>query len=596
MSISKPIAICAAIVWLTVTGLAPAAAFAQSARPAIFVCHNIATAPQFNNYAAVTSFAVGIDGEITYVGDFFTNDYPQAIDVSPNGRFLAVTHASSSTTTEDLLVFRIESDASLTMWAVYPTPDSPLSVRWISNDAVACTETKTSGMNRVHVYRFTETNPVPTRLTLIDSEDIGVFSAYLSVHPSRKFLYASDSSLNGSVLKVRTFSVETDGGLTFAGDLTFVGDTNTSSYPLDMIVTNDGSKLYAAGGIGLLSGGDPHRIHGFSIPESGLCELLPGSPFISPNNSPAHVAVTGDDQILLVGHGSDGDIRSFFISPEDGFLTDTGNVISIGGQGDIGAIAAVGNSLFATRRYSSTNNPSGLLQYRINSDGSFVQIGELINTNGPASDAIAVWVPPSVTPADINADGAVDQLDVDAFVAALLGQPLAPEHLIRSDLNGDSSADGRDVEPFVVSFLSPDIDGACCNPDGTCVITDEVGCAFGVPGSTWLGVGSECSECPDPAPVITEVFGPGIPTCNSSGWQVFISVVGSHFTQTTQVVLRQDGQPDIHPDFINYTGTDFIDASFPVQGVNPGDWFVVVINPDGQSVSWPIPIEIIFCP
>ncbi|MBK8269431.1 MAG: beta-propeller fold lactonase family protein [Planctomycetes bacterium] len=133
---------------------------AQSVRPAVFVAHNIATNPNFNNYAAVTSFTVNSDGTVEWVGNYFTNDNPQAIALSPNGKWLAVTHGTSNSVTEDLLVFRVESDASLTMRAVYSTPDSPLDVEWINDETVACTETDLSGDNFVHVYRFSDTNPI----------------------------------------------------------------------------------------------------------------------------------------------------------------------------------------------------------------------------------------------------------------------------------------------------------------------------------------------------------------------------------------------------------------------------------------------------
>ena len=210
--------------------LTPDAAVAQPAQPAIFVCHNIAVNPP-NTFPAVSSFTMDPDGTVHYVGNYATNNNPQAISVSPNGRFLAVTHGTSSSTTEDLIVYRIESDASLTMWAVYATPDSPLDVEWISNDVVACTETKTSGTNRVHVYRLAENNPVATRLTLIDSEPTGVFTAYLQRHPSGNYLYASDSDLGGTSLHIRLFAVNPD------KTLEMVNDINTPSYPLDMTVT-----------------------------------------------------------------------------------------------------------------------------------------------------------------------------------------------------------------------------------------------------------------------------------------------------------------------------------------------------------------------
>jgi 6-phosphogluconolactonase (cycloisomerase 2 family) len=415
----------------------------------VFVCHNIVTNPEANSFPAVSSFTVNPDGTLNYAGNYFTNNNPYAISVSPNGRFVAVSHASSSATTEDLLVFRVEPDASLTMWAVFATPDSPLDVEWVTNGAVACTETDSSGPNFVHVYRFVETNPIHSRLTLIDTEEIGANSAYLQGHPSGGFLFANDAALGGAGLKIRTFKVNED------DTLSFVSDAFTSLYPLDMAVTHDGSTLYSGAGIGLLFGGDPHRVHGFSIdPDTGSLGTLEGSPYFSPGDAPAHVTVTGDDQFLLVGHGGDGDVRSFQIDSESGSLTDTGNVVSVGGQGDIGGIAALDRFLFATKRFSSTGSPSGLRVYQVDDFGGFIQIGGDIDTFGSGSDAVAVWKPAACAPGDINCDAQVNDLDIAAFVSALLGTPQEPIHVGRSDLNGDAFANGLDVPGFVGAYLN----------------------------------------------------------------------------------------------------------------------------------------------
>lgn len=60
-----------------------------------------------------------------------------------------------------------------------------------------------------------------------------------------------------------------------------------------------------------------------------------------------------------------------------------------------------------------------------------------------------------VCAADIDNNGVVDALDVDAFVAVLLGMPLDPGHVTRSDLNFDGVADGRDIPLEVACLLAP---------------------------------------------------------------------------------------------------------------------------------------------
>jgi len=563
-------------------------AAAQSPLPAVFVCHNIATNPEFNNYAAVTSFTVNPDGTVHHVGNYFTNDNPGAIAVSPNGKYLAVTHASASAP-EDLLVFKINYDASLTMWAVILTPDSPLDVEWATNDVVVACETRSSGTNFVHAYRFVESNPIHSRLTLIDSEQTGAFTAYLQRNPTAPYLYASDSPLGGGGNKIRSFAINPDGTLTYIED-EFIG-----SYPLDMAITRDGTKLYSAGGIGALSGGNNHLIHGFMTEGSNGIFPMIGTPFTSLGDSVAHVAVTGDDRFLLAGHGGDGDVRSFLISPEDGFLTDTGFVVSVGGQGDIGAMNTIGRFLMVTRRYSSTGNPSGLLVYHINQNGSFVNVGGIIDTHGTASDAVAVWTPPVDSRGDINNDGQVNLLDVTALIAVLMDAPIDPSHVARADLTSDGLANGRDIHFFVNYLLHPTPTGACCVQDAACFVTTQLECQF-EDSAPWIGVGTTCAQCGQAPPQIFDVIPDNPSYCNSPGTQANFTITGANFDPAATAVLASAGQPPRTPAFLSVLSSDTIIAGFDVSGAAPGQWHIEVTNPDTQTAISPVQHPIQLCP
>jgi len=564
-------------------------AIAQSTLPAVFVCHNIATNPQFNNYAAVTSFTVNPNGTVNHVGNFPTNDNPQAISVTPNGRFLAVSHGTASSTTEDLIVFKINPDASLTMWAVILTPDSPLDVEWVTDDVLVACETRSSGQNFVHAYRLVENNPIHSRLTLIDTEPTGAFTAYLQRHPSGQYLYASDSPLTSGANKIRSFAVNPDGTLTFIED-EFVG-----SYPLDLAISHDGTKLYSAGGIGSLSGGSSQLIHGFITEGNAGIFPMNGTPFVSQGDSVAHVTVTGDDRFLLAGHGGDGDVRSFLISPEDGFLTDTGNVISIGGQGDIGAMKAVDRFLFVTRRYSSTNNPQGLLVYHINQNGSFVNVGGLIDTQGTASDAVAAWKPPANSQGDVNNDGQVNLLDIPALIAVMMGAPIDPSHVGRADLNHDGLADGRDIHYFVNYLLHPVQDGACCSFVDACFVGSQIDCQF-ESNALWIGGGTTCAQCGQPPPVIFDVFPDSPSYCNTPGSQANFTISGANFAPAATAVLASAGQPSRTPAFLSVLSSDTILAGFDVSGAAPGQWHIEVTNPDLQVAVSAVQHPIEVCP
>ncbi len=54
---------------------------------------------------------------------------------------------------------------------------------------------------------------------------------------------------------------------------------------------------------------------------------------------------------------------------------------------------------------------------------------------------------------DVNADGAVNGLDVIRFTAAVLGNPVDPADVTRSDMNCDGAANLDDVELFVAAVL-----------------------------------------------------------------------------------------------------------------------------------------------
>jgi len=68
---------------------------------------------------------------------------------------------------------------------------------------------------------------------------------------------------------------------------------------------------------------------------------------------------------------------------------------------------------------------------------------------------IAIRNPFAFAPADINADGAVDVLDVVALAAALVGEAQSPDDILRADVNRNGTADGRDIANFIGLLLNP---------------------------------------------------------------------------------------------------------------------------------------------
>ncbi|MFQ5502237.1 MAG: hypothetical protein ACE5EQ_08030, partial [Phycisphaerae bacterium] len=54
---------------------------------------------------------------------------------------------------------------------------------------------------------------------------------------------------------------------------------------------------------------------------------------------------------------------------------------------------------------------------------------------------------------DIDADGDFDSQDVDAFYSAVLGVPIAPEHMANSDVNFDGLTDGMDIQTYLDAMM-----------------------------------------------------------------------------------------------------------------------------------------------
>jgi len=385
---------------------------AQSEAPTLFIVNNTT--------ASVASFIINDDGALTFVDTFSTGEGPQALDVSPNGRYLAVGHGTASTTTEELRIFEIGADASLTEVLNADVPDSPLSLLWLDDQKLAVAETDL-GESFVNTFAFDADAPA---LTQIDSEATGDFTPFIALRPQGDFLYADDSFGNF----IFPFNVEDDGSLTPTP-----AESTGSLFALEMAISDDGAKLYAAAGIS----GDGQSVLGFSIDDqSGELSPLPGSPFTSPGSSPAHIVLSEDDQWAFVGHGSDATIWSFAIE-DDGALTPTGEMFDVGFQGSIGDLAIMDDILFVSDETSAFDNQTGVYTFQIDeTDGSFSIIG-MFSTQGGRPQAIALWNPAGPA-ADLNGDGVVDGADL----GLLLGQWGADGP---ADLNDDGVVDGADL-------------------------------------------------------------------------------------------------------------------------------------------------------
>lgn len=360
------------------------AAFGQSSQRAAFVANNGNVEGSISSFTfSPTGAPVFVAKTVTGSGSGSAGNNAYGIALSPDGRHLATTHATAASVVEQVSMFRVNADATLSSIGTFTTPDSPLDAVWIRNDVLAITRTNTSLADLVYVYRFDPAPPGPS-LTQIDVEDAGNFTAYVELSPDGQWLVAADST----GLTLRSYHVEIDGTLT-PGAV-----TGTGTYVLDPGFSRNGLRLYGGGGI---SGGS-EAIPGFDFnPVDGSFTPLAGSPFVSSplNSSPKLAVATTDGRFMLVGHGSSSEVRTFLIDPTTGALTDTGFAFDVGIQGDLGDVAVLGDLVLVTDSFSGVN--SGLYSFRINTDGSFSMNGGLVNTQGTTPRTIAAWDPPAAT-------------------------------------------------------------------------------------------------------------------------------------------------------------------------------------------------------
>lgn len=428
----------AALVVFAVTAVASA----QSKRAAAFVSNN------GNLEGSVTALSINDDATLTFVNRVVTGSRPTTVDpcagcnayeiaVSPNGRYVAAAHAAGDL--DGISVHQVASNGALSFVTLLTLPiglGTPGDVTWIDNQYLATTRTDTTP-DRVVVYRF---NPGVPSLTEVDSKP-GVSSQlfYVAADRVRRLLYAGESSGN-----IHLFSV--DG----SGLLTPVQTTGTPILSLEIVINPARNWLYAGCGIG----GSGRDVLGYSIGMTGTLTALPGMPFTLTGGSTAHVAFSGDSSLLVVGGGSSGDVTSYTLDQMTGVPTYTGNTVDIGITGDIGDVQMLRDLMFVTR---TSSTPRGIRSYKLSPVGAFFQNGAQVDTQGIAPRSIATWLP---VLGNLNCDLAVDVLDVEAFVLALIdpaayGLAYTGCSLLSGDFDGDGLVNGDDVQAFVTLLLAP---------------------------------------------------------------------------------------------------------------------------------------------
>lgn len=386
---------------------------AQSNQPAIFIANN------GNNTGSVTSMLINADGSLDFVSEFITgvdpepDTNPQAISISPGGRWLVTGHGTINGLEEQLTIIEVNSDATMSLKGEFITNNSPLGVQWLDDTHLVATATTPS--SRILAYVF---DPDANSLTLVDTELTGSFTTAVAYDPEQRYLFVQDSGQN----QITSFFANADGTL----DRIDVFDTLTT-FPLGPGISPDGRFIYAGGGIS--NGGD--KIIGAEVFSDGTMSAIGGQPFISPGASPKEAVVMGDTLHAAIGHGTDATVRIFSIDQETGALTSTGHFFDVGGQGTLGCMAAMGDLLFFTDNTTSSDGVRGVYSFTINPDGSMTQNGPLVDTQGVNPRMIATWSPrsePPVCPWDCTpapeGNGIINVDDLFAVLNAIATQDL----------------------------------------------------------------------------------------------------------------------------------------------------------------------------
>lgn len=426
-----------------VTGLlACMPAAAQSDEPAIIVANN------GNLEGAVASLKVAGDGSLSFVQKLTLGTRPNlqspcpqcnaySISMTPNGRYVALGHASSDDALQRVTVVEINADTTLTQIGTFPVPDSPLSLQWLSDTRLAVMGTDGGG-SHLEVYDFDAVTPA---LTEVGTYSTGGFSTSVAVHPSGDFAYTQNSS-NRSIYAL---AVVPDGSLS-----EIEIESVSPPFPLELAVSPNGRWLYAAGGIS--DGG--RRVMAYAIQADGSLVVVPGSPFSSPGASPSNTAVDPANRILLVGHGTDATVRTFEIDGVDGSLTATAFSFDVGLQGSLGDVQAGGGYAFVSDNTTAIDGVAGVYSFTLGADGSLTQNGPIVSITVNQARAIAVWFPPAGLLGDMNCDGVVSVGDINAFVLALTdpngyAAQFPDCNINNADFNDDGGVTVGDINGFV---------------------------------------------------------------------------------------------------------------------------------------------------
>ncbi len=423
-----------------------AAAFGQATDPTVFVGNN------GNLLGAVTSLQPDATGALVQVDYLIIDERPsgtgslpgtnvEGIALSPSGRYLATGHATALDP-EQLTIIEVDADGTLEIVDTFLVPNAPLGMAWVDDEHIVVGESNL-GASYARVYRYTPGgSPMAGSLVEVDATPEGSFITNIEADHDQRRIFVQDSAFGGGTANVTAYEVDADGQLSETGSV-----FTAPNFALDMWLAPNGEWLYAGGGIS----GTGRDVLGFRVGAFGSLEVMPGSPFISPGDSPAYITVSPDNRFVYAGHGRDATVQGFSTDSETGALRVLGVSFDVGGQGTLGTVGTLalpaGNFLFVTDNSTSSDGMSGIYSFRIEDDGDITQIGDIVMTPGSQPDNFVVWQPGGDTcRADLDGDGQLTIFDFLAFQNLFdAGDPIA-------DFDGDGSLTLFDFLAFQNAF------------------------------------------------------------------------------------------------------------------------------------------------
>ncbi|HEY4217882.1 MAG TPA: beta-propeller fold lactonase family protein [Gemmatimonadaceae bacterium] len=231
--------------------------------------------------------------------------------------------------------------------------------------------TSSNGANTTHVHQFS-LDATTGDLTAIGSGNVsaGGGTEGIAADPAGKFVYVTNNSSNN----VQMYSIDQT-----TGALTSLGTVGTGTQPREIAVDPTGRFAYVVNN----NGGGTGSISRYTI--DGSTGLLTANGTTPIGTNPQGIAIERAGRFLYATNFGSGSLQEFAINA-DGSLTSIGTVSGLTRAFYLTSDPG-GRFLYVTT--SSAPNPTGVAQYKIESDGTLTLLTPLTNLGGTI-DGVAV--------------------------------------------------------------------------------------------------------------------------------------------------------------------------------------------------------------